>query len=83
MPDRKEQIKRIEKEVKRLDRFMSNNQPKAGKSQKEIRSDLGAICLRCMQKDPADRYPSGGPLAADFARALACATDVREPVTMQ
>jgi transposase len=37
---RHKQIKRIQKGVKRIDRFMSSNQPKAGKTQKEIQSNI-------------------------------------------
>jgi transposase len=37
---RAKQIKRIQNEVKRLDHFMSNNQPKEGKTRKEIQSNM-------------------------------------------
>jgi|GEM_PF-1792171 len=32
--------------------------------------DLEAICVRCLEKAPAARYPSGGALAADLRRYL-------------
>jgi len=37
---RHKQIKRIQKEVKRLDHFMSSNPPKEGKTQKELQSNI-------------------------------------------
>ena len=32
--------------------------------------DLSAVCLKCMEKDPADRYRNAGELAADLERYL-------------
>ena len=36
----KRQIKRIDKQIKRLDHFLNTNQPKPGKSKKEIQSNI-------------------------------------------
>jgi transposase len=37
---RRKQIKRIQKEIKRIDHFVSTNEPKQGKSKKEIQSNI-------------------------------------------
>jgi serine/threonine protein kinase len=44
-----------------------------------VSAEVGAICLRCLEKDPVRRYPSAAALAADLDRANATR---QSPATM-
>jgi serine/threonine-protein kinase len=41
-----------------------------GRLRAGVPPELGAICLKCLEKDPADRYPSAQALAEDLERWL-------------
>ena len=50
---------------------------------RRIASDLDAICLKALEKDPRQRYPTAGHLAADVARYLAGRpVEARTPTTL-
>jgi hypothetical protein len=49
-----------------------------GKRVPGLPRDVGLICLKCLAKDPAERYPTAGALAADLGRFSA-----GEPVSVR
>lgn len=46
-----------------------------------VSSDLAAVCLKCLAKKAADRYPSAAELAADLDRCLAGQPTMARPVS--
>ena len=50
------------------------------KTRPEITADLQAICLKCLERDPASRYASAGELAADLRRYLRGESTVARPL---
>jgi serine/threonine protein kinase len=48
----------------------SGDPPSLRKEQPSIPRDLEAICRKCLEHDPAQRYRNGGELAADLRRFL-------------
>jgi photosystem II stability/assembly factor-like uncharacterized protein len=52
-----------------LRRVTSEDPERPSRVRPGIPARLEAICLKCLQKDPADRYPSAEALADDLARS--------------
>jgi HEAT repeat protein/tRNA A-37 threonylcarbamoyl transferase component Bud32 len=53
-----------------IDRVLHEDAPVASRINPEVEPDLAAICLKAMEKNPADRYPSAAALAEDLRRFL-------------
>ncbi len=51
-----------------LQRVVSEDPPRPRTLRKDIPADLEAICLRCLEKDPGQRYANAQALADDLAR---------------
>jgi serine/threonine protein kinase len=52
--------------------LISSAQPSApSKARPDVPCDLDAICMRCLSKDPNERYPSADALADDLDRFIA------------
>jgi hypothetical protein len=53
-------------------RKVAEDEPeRPGKRVPRLPRDVELICLKCLAKDPAERYPSAGALAADLGRFVA------------
>jgi eukaryotic-like serine/threonine-protein kinase len=49
---------------------MEKDAPDPSQIERSVPHELSSICLRCLEKKPADRYPSGAALAEDIDRYL-------------
>jgi len=65
-----------------LDQVRSAEPPPLRKQRPEVPRDLETICLKCLQKRPAERYATAQALADDLARFLQGAEVLARPVTM-
>jgi WD40 repeat protein len=53
-----------------LERVQGDPTPCPGAANPDVPRDLRAVCRRCMEKDPRDRYASAADLAEDLGRFL-------------
>ncbi len=60
--------------------ILSSDPVRPRRVRSEIRRDLEAICLKCLEKDPKRRYATAGALAADLERYLAGAPTQARPL---
>jgi serine/threonine-protein kinase len=62
-----------------LRRVSSEKPPRPSRVRPTVPARLEAICLKCLQKDPANRYPTAEALADDLARARGQPTPAAPP----
>ena len=69
-----------ENDLQTLRRIAEDEPLSLRKARPEVPRDLQAICFKCLQKRPPDRYRTAGELAADLDRFLAGQPTVARPV---
>ncbi len=67
-------------DVETLRRIVTDDPVPPRKLRADIPRDLEAICLKCIEKDPARRYPSAAALGDDLARFRAGEPTVARPL---
>ncbi len=62
-------------------KVLLDDPPPADRVSAGVPRDLGAVCLKCMAKQPADRYLSAAELAAELTRYLDGRPTLARPLT--
>ena len=57
-------------QIETMIKLLHEQPPRLRRINRAVPRDLEAICLKCLEKEPADRYSSAGELAKDLQRFL-------------
>ena len=78
---RKSALVRAVKAARAKSKTLIDQSLNASAAENSLFADLDAICLKCLEKNPAQRYSAAEALAEDLERALRSETIVAKPST--
>jgi WD40 repeat protein len=62
-------------------RILLEESPAADAVNRRVPADLAAVCIKCLAKRPAERYPTAAALAADLSRHLDGRPTLARPIS--